>query len=659
MAFNDTTNYQSYSHDPSDFVADGCRADFMSQLNDSFNAAYEMSIMGLQNGNMDELGMITEPRPMDEDALMKTLFTGVLRSPKMINEAEGEGNLSGILQNGMDASGIFPLVYQSPNNGDQLRRFGSILVDAPTDHKFRVAVGSKAIPDGEESLVLPTDPNEPICITFDPSCMPSLNACGCNCAPNCCDNTSTAEQTVYIIRRGDFDPCKPCYSGMGRVVESGCDENGCPFIKIMLTQTSCPCLDAEGNPIANTEAANLGGEIKAEDILLFGSYNPSSSCLSEIVCDEVAPVLQSYCSVSRDFQFCMPCVNKDRVLVQPKNRLPAAKEYAWKLNKMMRNNMHQFFNDLLWSKSTYAAGQKKPMLVEGSDPAEYAYSDCDTIPYTFDGLMAISEKWSQKVSHYFTSCDDICGQFKLGRILETIQASAPAGVYSSGTWVAFGDVKSLLNLGSAMRANTYIPTTMEEAQMRANQIGASFGASANSMFGATSNPSPSQRVQELTFGNLTLRAIHDDTLALTKPGKIWIMDLEAFEFFTHDMDGLMRDYMGENYFLNTTGARGRVVPTVSANMQAMNILGQGMTNIAAANCNLCFMAYMHVGVHPKANKLPYFIEFSYGAKVIDDAGTPDDPSDDVVKYGDLSLLECGCAVTEDAIDRMFNTWYCV
>lgn len=670
MPFNDLTSATWYDYNKADFKAPNTYAQDMQNINSSVNALYENAILGKNlNFDLQGVGVYTNPRNEDEDRFMKTLFK-TYDATTAIRGIENAIKNPGVANN-LKSQALGPsLEYIDTNNGDQARKFGLLMVDAVNDEGFRKVITNyslsaykaNATDPSATAIPVPTDLYNGTTEIFFPASEAGFFSSGaCECRP-LTGNCANGYRVLYIIKKRNFDPGAVTIRETVAVQEVKFNPRGDGGVSIVIKRGLSRKNPNETTPGSGVYTFEDGTPVPLVpgDILLFGNVIPTTQCLPEMCCVKASPKFYSYCSVSQRH---IDCIYEDRPssrLQQQRDQLPWHIRHAYEMNQQMRDVVHRLFNTAMTSQSNYAAGQRRPIDVIGTNPLQVEYNDCDVVPYTTRGILPTIEAFGQKMSHYFTDCNDSCGQFKLGRLWDVIEASIEgSNTLNNPGWLLVGDTKPLTQYQASLRAYTNVlPNNYAEAQAIENMKGASFRPDAKSLFGSNFDAN-STGISSLRFGNMDIKGMHDSTMAIEYANTAWFMNISAFDFFAPDQNALNTLDLGFNPYLEATGVRGKLAPVIWTQDLVPTMINGNMDWKARKNCGLKFQMYLEFGIHPKAEYLPHMTKFTYGAKVLNESfnpANPEGPSNLKYRYTRIEDLDCGCANALNAIDNSLAVW---
>lgn len=674
----DLSTYQTYKRTASNTAENtpGTYASDYAGLAETINTEYENSF---SNGSftLDDVGIYTQARDKDEDAFIKGLLKSAIAMSKLDTKS--------ILRDAMTNPGVADklkslptgLAYQyiSPTNGDQVRKFGKLIAENAVDSGFKMAVTQYALNmykqgagnSAKTSIEFANNYNTPTLLYIPKSQMTSVITGACSTKVT--SSSSYAYRNAYIIKRGDFTPgatmktehvwITATLSGVTNPGTNVIDPNGGATLVIKratgrvrnddpLTQAATPFI--QWTPL----------NIEPGDIIVFGQMTPTTECLPDVVCTKASPKIIAYCSYSQRF---LDCVYTDRPsgsMLRKRDSLTHVQSVAYEISQTMRDLLHKMSMDVLFSQPNYAAGQLRPIDVPNSSPAAVDYNNCDVIPYSNRGILQTIDMYGNKIEHYFTSANDTCGQYKLGRELEII-ADSVGGLIDNNMWKIYGDVRPLQRFTANQGAyNNVIPNTLTEAQRIQNMQGASFANGATSFFGnnfRASNPNVNNTIQ---FADKAVTAQHDSTLALMFPGTMFLMNQDGFEFFGPDREAITTSRLGFNPYLNSTGTRGQLTPLIYSQDLTPTMINGNMEMKAKNNCGLSFQSFMEYGIHIKAQYLPQLAMIKIGSRIPNsnfDPQVAESANNQRFVYASLDALPDGCGAAAQAIDGSLRSWY--
>lgn len=665
MPINDLTSYQQYNYNKADFSTPKNRADNYGNLSNSVNMLYEMGIKDRFTGDFSNVGFYTEMRDPDEDKFMKTMLQLGYARTKLLTQAL---NNPGLQQYLTGTKNFGPsLTYMPLDNGDQLRKFGFLVADAVRDNGFRTVIKDYTLAayiddsgdTGATAIPAPADYNTPTTLYFGPEDSGFFASGCCDCKPGV-GNCANGYRQAFIIKKRDYTPNAVTSREMVYILDQEYNPrgNGGYSITIARGQGREGPTDLDENGVYSFESGTPLA-LEPGDVLLFGQVVPNTQCLPQLCCVHASPKVYSYCSIAQEMIDCLYCDRPSERMVQGKDELPLEVRQSYELYQQLRDILHRTWQTILEGQYTYAGGQRRPIEVLNSSPTVVEYNDCDTIPFTTRGVFPTVESFGQKMSHYFTSCNDTCGQYKIGRIFE-IMAEAMQGtnVYDSPGWVFVGDVKPLEQYQASLRSTNVAPNSQPVAQQLQNMEGASFRPDAKSLFGSTFDAN-AQGMSTLYFADRAVNAIHDSTLAAIYPNTVWFINMSAFEFFAPDLDSLHQRGLGFNPYFSPTGQRGALAPYIYTQSLVPTMVNGQMQYKAERNCGVEFQTYMWLGLHPKAEFLPHMVKFTYGARLENpdfDDQSPEGPDNQRYLYDNISALDCGCASVEQSITSSMTHW---
>jgi hypothetical protein len=662
---NDFTSYSSYNYNRADFQQPNNYAEDMSKVSESINMQFEKLLQGKQlSFNLEGVGVYSEVRDADEDRLMKTMFRASAAA-NSLGRLQNAINNPGV-ENSLRSSVIGPdLEYISPDNGDQFRKFGLLIADGVRDEGFRKVIstytlGAYRIDASQPSataIPVPADPyNGTTELFFDPTETGFFSSGVCECRP-LTGNCANGYRTGYIIKARNFDAGSATIRETFAVQEVKFNPRGDGGVSLVIKRGLGRRNPSETAPSSGIYTFDEGTPVALEvgDIILFGNVKPTTQCLPDLCCVKASPRVYSYCSTTERF---IDCVYQDRPsnrMIQTQNMLPWHIRSSYEIGQQMRDNIQRIFNTIMTSTPNYAAGQRRPIDIPGTSPLEVEYNNCDVVPFTMRGIFPTIEAFGQKMSHYFTSCNDTCGQYKIGRLFELLEeAMQGSNVYRQNGWMWVGDVKPLKQYSASKYAEIArgaLPNTVEEALKIENLKGASFTPNAKSLLGNKFDANNSG-VTSLRFGDRETAAMHDTTLKALYKNTIWWMNLNGFTFFAPDHDALNTRDLGWNPYLPATSTRGKLAPTIYTQNLVPTFINGSMEYKTKDNCGLNYKLYMEFGVHPKAEYLPWLNKFTYGSIILSpdfDPAEPEGVGNEQYIYSDIEALDCGCATVENAI----------
>jgi hypothetical protein len=669
----DLTSYSQYNYNKNDFHIDGSYADNLGSISSSVNKSWEMTLLDSINPGkfLNNVGFYTQGRNPDEDRFLRMLLAPVgvsgLATDTNVTRAVRQPGVKNYTQQGFNG---VKLEYMPVDNGDQLRKFGRLIVDAVDDSGFRMVVTQYSLDtwnanNGDEGAVeIPaaTNLNEEMELYISPERAGYFAPGGCECAPlrGKCANSF---RRIYVIKKRNFTPGSQTLYSQGVITDQVPQDDGGLLIKFILGTGQRGHADAPGAPVNYLPESGQAVSLEVGDVIMFGTHTPTTQCLPEHCCTKATPKVFKYCSTAEQMTDCVYTDEFSDVLLHKTDELNYAEKAAYKVAQQMRDFVHRVGNNFQFSDTTHAAGQRRPIPVEG-DSESYTYNNCDVIARTNRGIFPTIERYSNKFEHYFTGCTDSCGQFKIAQIFESLKNNMQGlDVYNTAGWMLVGDAKPLIKYQHGNRAyNDVIPNNYEEAQKIRNMRASTYDPNAKSMFGDTFNPD-NRNVDFLEFGGKKIQAIHDDTLAEIYPGTLWFVNMKAFTFFAPDVDGLVarKDLpVASNPYFPATAKRGILAPYIYTQDLAPTVDGTGaMTLRTKRNCGLKYNAFMWAGLHVDAPFLPHMAKFTYGVRTENpdfNEENPVGPNNLPYIYKNLEDADCECSSAESAVRRSFIYW---
>jgi hypothetical protein len=676
----DYTSIQTYRPGSSNLPQNlpGTFAQDYADLAETINKEYENSFSSNGGLSLDDVGVYAQARDKDEDAFIKEMLKGSIAANKL--------NTKGLLQDAISNPGVaqmlkglptgLTLEYIAPDNGDQVRKFGKLIAENAVDNGYKMAITQYALNmyklapgnAAKTTIDFAGDYNTPTLLYVPKSQITPLIAGACSCRPST-GSCAYAYRNAYIVKKGDYTPgailryehvwITDVLAGVTNPSTNALDANG--GVTLVLKRGTGRMRNEDPLSSAVTPFTQFTPlKLEPGDILVFGQMTPTTECLPDISCVKASPKVYSYCSYSQKF---LDCVYEDRpsgAMVQRRDRLSNAQDVAYRLSQTLRDSLHRMSNDILFSLPNYAAGQRRPIDVPNSLPAAVEYNDCDVIPYSNRGIIPTIDLFGNKVEHYFTSANDTCGQYKLGRELEIV-AESTGGIADNNMWKLFGDVRPLQRFSAAQGAYANVmPTTLMEAQKMQNMQAATFGNGANSFFGPQFTAMNSNVMDTINFADKAIKTQHDSTLALMFPGTMFLMNFDAFQFFAPDREAITKNRLGFNPYFNATGVRGQLTPLVYTQDLTPTMINGNMEMKSKNNCSLKFIQLMEYGIHVKAKYLPQLTMIKIGSRVPNvnfDPLLPETTANARFVYGSLSQIESGCGSTAEAIDNSLRGWY--
>lgn len=687
QAIPSTIKFDSYKLRPQDLKTDDpSRAGLYGDITNAINLTYENMLTGkVSDMTLKGVGIYTEPRLPEEDALMKYMMRGLESYTSAYPLEKALGSKVGDYLNGMPAMGP-KLEYIDADNGDQFRKFGLLMSYGIDDAGFRTSIRAYNLTqdqvnnggDGVTILAPTADAADPNVYTTElylgADQVQAMCESGCNCAPGA-NECANGYRVVYIIKQSDFDICRTTTREMAFVKGYEYNPLGNGGAKITLQRgigRDKPEATDVNDPSTFTFTEGMPVDLAAGDILLWGPVVPTTDCLPKVECCAAHPFMQVYCSNSQEFLGCVYCDKPNRRMIEHRGvqnangnmvlDLPSRVKEAFEIYQVMRNNINQIYQSIMYSTGdAYGSGKPLPVL---DDLGAVVESDCEVTPMLMTGILPTIDKWGRKISYFVGEQVDTCGQYNLSRIFEIIGNTMPDNA------MLVGDARPLLQYASAMKTQQigerFLPNTTAEAEKYANMAGSSFDPVSDkikSMFGDSFSPS-GLKMEYICLGGKDLYVMHDSTLALQEPGKLYIipMDLEGFTFFAPDLEQIHTSHLGFNPYLTSTAQDGQLRPSVySYDLVPTHLNGQ-MTYKTKDNCNLCFNWYMRFGIHIEPEALVKMHTFLFGAKIENPAFDPLQPAGPGnEQYIYTSLENAGftgvCGSAQSEIEQQFNTWY--
>jgi hypothetical protein len=591
---------------------------------------------------------------------------------QMLSKAGALGGVSSFLDgsqfNGPD------LVYIPTDNGDQVRMIDKIVVDVVNDSGIRTVISNyslqayrtdagqplaTAIPYPRISPGGPIDYNETLTIYFSPTYTPFFTNGQCSCTP-LTGNCANGYRRVSFIKKRDFRPGTKSQIVNGWVVGTEFNPRGDGGYSITV-KLGLSRKNTNADPL--TFEKNVPFDLEVGDLIVFGNVDITTQCIPEPCCVKASPRVYQYCSYSQRVSECVYTDEPQRRRHQPTDQLDWVTEASYKMLQTARDIVLRMVNDIMFSQPYYSQGQRLPIPVpDATNPlANTEYSDCEIIPTSTRGVIPTVEEYGRSITHTFVSCNDTCGQYKLERITEVVMDSRQGrNIYNDTSFKLVGAVKVLEQYVASMRRySDLVPNVYSEAQRVERMRGASFSKNAKSFFGSAFD-ADSTDIQTFIFGGRAIPTMNDLTLQRLFEDTLWFLSDNAFVTFTVDVDSLERMLIGQNYYLPSTGQRGKLVPTVYTQDLVPTVVNGQMEFKTRQNCGLKYYAFMEYGIHPKPEYLPHLTKISFGARAENPAFDPNLPeslNNLRYIYGSLQdTLNCGCSSAEAQIRDSIQYW---
>lgn len=655
----------------------GSYADDYAKLAETINVEYENSF-SQGKFNLSDVGVYNQPIDKHQDAFTKDLFKAAL----LVNKIDTKNLLQDAITNPGVANMLkgmptgLKVEYIAPDNGDQVRKFGKLIAETATDSGFRMAITKYALDmykqapgnSAKTSIEFAGNYNNSTLLYVPKSQVTPILAGACSTRGSVGSN-AYAYRNAYIIKRGDFAPgsinkyehvwVTAVLSGVTNPGTNVQDANG--GVTLVLKRGTGRVRNEDpatqtATPFTQFTPLNL----VPGDILVFGQMTPTTECLPEISCTKASPKVYAYCSYSQKYIGCVYTDRQSAAMVQTRDGLTNAQAVAYQISQNLRDSLHQMSHDILFSLPNYAAGQPRPIDIVGSNPAAVEYNSCDVIPYSNRGLIPTIDLFGAKIEHYFTSLNDTCGQYKLGRELEIVSESI-GGMTNNGMWKFYGDANPLISFAASQGAyNNVVPNTLVEAQRMQNMQGASFSPNANSIFGANFKAINDNTLEKIQFGDKEISLTHDSDMAIEFPGTMWLTNMDAFQFFAPDRETITKDRLGFNPYFNSTGTRGQLSPLIYSQDMVPTMMNGVMEMKAKNNCGLNFNSYMEYGIHIKAPYLPQLAQLKIGSRLLNSSFDPnvaESVNNPRFIYGSLDVIPGGCGTARVAIEDSLRYWY--
>lgn len=701
---NDYTTGSQYNYNPTNYSTFPTRGQALADTDLSVNAQKEyMTFSQALPGSRvampgqefydifssDDIGVVSEVRDYDQDNLMRVLFR------KRMDSKTADGNYMEAAKDVLDTHSWtsiemaaanmgkplvemfrenygtqIPVQYIPATNGNQLEKWGTIIGHGTPDDGFRRYITPYTIQawDSEENTgtsvtaIPATDPEETTNLYF-PSRDSGFFASGqCDCQP-LTGKCSNGYRIAWITKKANMTPgSKPQREmvAITNVVVNPLGDGG----TMMTIRRGLGKGNIQDTGSGDRFTEGLPLPIEAGDTILFGPVVPSTQCLPKVCCTKAFPKPYQYCSVT---QAMTDCVFEDK----PHIRLTQQKDrFSWQLEEKLdaaqkiRDFMYKLYYNIMFGQHTFDKGQRTPVVVD--DAGNVEYTECDSIPSTTRGMLQTIDQYGFLDEHYFTSCGDQCGQYKLARIHELrMRSMANARVLKKNGWMLVGDSKELAKYQNQLISTNFVANNPQTAQLQQNMQNSGFSnSSAKSMLGSMFN-TPAEDVDILHFQGRDVITINDSSFKnMGMEGTLYWMNIDnGLTIFTRDNDALvnMSAFSSTNPYFPTTAVRGYLVPYLySQSLTPTEDIMNGTVRMQSkSNCGYRIDAYMEYGVHVKAAYLPHSGRFRYGAKVSNpdfDPETAEGPANPEFIYTTLDALDCSCGSAETAIADAYTGW---
>jgi len=687
---NDYTAASQYQYEPSNYRTQGTRAQVMGDYDLSVdrgreNMTHSISMPGSEFYSAmrsDDIGVVEEVRDINQDNFMKILFRDrtdnttynnayldIFRGTTIEYAAQYESKpLMNMWKEGYKTQ--VPVEYLPLDNGGQLRKWGMIVGHATRDEGFRRIISNYTIQawdDNENTgtpgaTAIPAPVSEETTVLHFPDVDAGFFASGqCDCQP-LTGKCSNGYRIAWILKKMNTTPGSVPVREMVAItnVEANALGDGGVALTIRRGLGRRNINDAgtaftEGLPVV----------ITAGDTIVFGPVVTSTQCKPQVCCTKAYPKPFFYCSVAQES---VDCVYEDG----PHARFFQAKdEFSWALNERMvaaqkiRDFMFRLYHTIVFGQHTYGAGNKTAMVVD--DLGNVEYSECDVIPHTTRGVLQTIDQYGFSDEHYFTSCGDQCGQYKLARIHQLrMRSLAASRMIKKPGWIMVGDVKDLAKYQASLRSTNFIADNPATAQLQQNMNNSGFNGMevAKSLFGSYFDTNI-DNVEPLRFMDQTVVGIEDSNFKYLGMENVmyWLNVDYGLHFFAPDVEGLVKKsgISANDPYFPSLGVRNTLTPYLYSQslVPTQNIMTGAVEMKSKKDCGYRVDAYMWYGVHVKPAYLVQSGRFKYGAKVENPAynsGQPEGPNNRAFTYEVLSALGCSCGEAETAISNAYSGW---
>ncbi len=683
---NDYTTASQYNYNPTGYQTFGTRGQTLADADLSVNAQREymtfrnalgsnkaIAMPGGEFSNIfdsDDIGVVSEVRDWDQDNLMRVLFrkrvdqnvspTGNRASVESYNDsfqditdphrgttiemaaAYANKPLADMFKEQYGATQL-PVVYISPSNGDQIRRWGTIVTDATPDSGFRKAITNYTIEawDQEEgandgATVIPAgDIGDETNLYFPAKDAEFFGSGKCDCQP-LTGKCANGYRIAWILKQNNFTPGSKPVREMVTITNMTPNPLGNGGVLITIKRGL-----GKRNPQEGQFTEGLPVDIEAGDTIIFGPVVPSTQCLPKACCTKAFQKPYQYCDVT---QAMTECVFHDKPhirLTQSKDRFHWSIEERREAAQIIRDFMFKLYHNIM-------------------------FGQCDSIPHTTRGMLQSIDQFGFLDEHYFTSCYDQCGQYKLGRIHQLrMRSMGAARAAKKSGWILAGDSRELAKYQNQMQSTNFVAQNPQMAQMQQNMNNSGFAPeSSKSILGEIYNTDPAD-IDTLRFQDKDVLAINDSSFKnYGLEGTMYWMNVDSgLEIFTRDVDALtnLSGFSSTQPYFPTTGVRGFLVPYLYSQslVPTQNIIAGTNEMRSNKNCGFDINAYMEYGVHVKAAYLVHSGRFRYGARMKNpeyDPGEPESEANPSFIYTRLGDLDCSCGASETSIANAFNGW---